>query len=159
MYTFSALLPVAAPKPAQAGRRTGPLMLLALGLALGAARPAAAQTQLLRNPLPKNYRGSQPAGAEAMPVGMMRVRLQVVDAEGQSLQRALVRVTGVDKQLLSDEAGTLSLLVSLDNGPVRLSCVSFGYDEGQLSIERPEDNNLVFQLFRNRETALSPSPR
>ncbi len=159
MSVFSALLFATTPKPAPTGRWPWPLALLALGLALGTTSPAAGQTQLLRNPLPKNYRGPQPSGQEALPVGMMRVRLRVVDAEGRPLQRALVRVTGVDKQLLSDETGALSLLVNLSNGPLRLSCVCFGYDEGLLSIERPEDNNLVFQLFRSRETAVSDQPR
>ena len=152
MFVLSLSSPAAAREQLTTkGLRYWPLALLATGLMLGAATPAAGQAQLLRNPLPKNYRGPQPAGTEALPVGLMRVQLRVVDAEGRPLQRALVRVTGIDKQLLSDEAGRLSILVNLDNGPLRLSCVCFGYEEGQASIERPEDNNLVFQLFRSRE--------
>ena len=150
MLFSSIFWPVAPPKQAAPIRRPWLLPLLGLALTLGAALPAAGQAQLLRNPLPRNYRGPQPTGKEALPVGLMRVRLRVVDAEGQPLQHALVRVTGTDKQLLSDETGQLSILVSLDSGPLRLSCVCFGYDDSQLSIERPEDNNLIFQLFRSR---------
>ena len=125
--------------------------LALLAGALSLAGPAAGQGQLQRNPMPKNYHGPQPGVAQALPTGMVRVHLRIVDAEGQPLHRALVRVEGAPQQLLSDSAGTISLLVNLANGPLHLACTCFGYGEGHLSIERPEDNNLVFQLFRSKE--------
>lgn len=130
------------------------LALLAGALCL--AGPAAGQAQLQRNVLPKNYHGPQPGVAQAPPTGLVRVHLRIVDAEGQPLYRALVRVEGAPQQLLSDSSGSISLLVNLSNGPLHLTCTCYGYDDGRLSIERPEDNNLVFQLFRSKEPALPP---
>ena len=122
---------------------------------LSLAGPAAGQAHLQRNPLPKNYRGPQPGVAQAQPTDLVRVRLRIVDAEGQPLYRALVRVEGAPQQLLSDSNGAINLLVNLANGPLHLTCTCFGYGDGSLSIERPEDNNLVFQLFRVKEAVLS----
>lgn len=133
------------------------LLAGALGLAGPAAVQAQSQAQLQRNPMPKNYRGPQPGVAQALPTGLVRVHLRIVDAEGQPLRRALVRVEGAPQQLLSDSIGTVNLLVNLANGPLHLTCNCYGYGDGRLSIERPEDNNLVFQLFRSQET--EPSQR
>ena len=139
--------------------RSGPGLGLVLMACIAVGTPAAAQTQLQRNPLPKGYRGPLPGGAPARANALIRVRLRVVDAEGQPLYKALVRVEGSPQQLLSDENGTFSLLADLDHGPLRLRCSCFGYDDGQLSIERPEDNNLVFQLFRSKDPSLIQPPR
>ena len=139
--------------------RSGPALGLLLGACIAGSTPAAAQTQLQRNPLPKGYRGPLPGGTPAQANGLIRVVLRVVDAEGQPLYKALVRVAGSPQQLLSDENGTFTLLADLGHGPLRLQCSCFGYDDGQLSIERPEDNNLVFQLFRSKDPSLIQPPR
>ena len=118
-----------------------------------AALPATAQSQLDCNPLPKAYKGAKPAVAAAQRSAVVRVGIRVVDGNGQPLPRALVRVEGAPQQLWADDRGTLSLLVTLEHGPLHLTCQCFGYDEAQLSIDRPEDNNLVFQLFRTAAKA------
>ena len=137
-----------------------PLVGLAVVAALlGLAGPAAAQTQLQRNPLPKAYRGTPPGTATAQPSPVARVDIRVVDAEGRALAKALVRVEGASQQLWADEAGALQLLVNLDRGPLRLTCSCFGYDDAQLSIARPEDNNLIFQLLRSKAVAAAKPRR
>ena len=133
--------------------------LLLLAAALGTAGPAAGQAQLQRNALPKAYHGPRPSGTDVQTAGLVRVVLRVVDAEGKALPHSLVRVANSTQQLWADAAGTISLLANLERGPLRLTCSCFGYDDAQLSVERPEDNNLVFQLFQTKPTAANGPPR
>jgi hypothetical protein len=139
--------------------RWGAWQVLLLVAMLGVARPAAGQAQLQRNALPKAYHGPRPGGADAQPDGLVRVVLRVVDAEGNALSHALVRVAGSPQQLWADATGAICLLVNLERGPLRLTCSCFGYDDAQLSVERPEDNNLVFQLFKTKPMVVASPPR
>lgn len=91
----------------------------------------------------------------AQALGLVRLHLRIVDTEGQALHRAFVRTSGTLQQPLSDSAGTISLLVDLANGPFHLVCICLGYSEGLRSIDRPEDNTLIFQLFRSEKTVSS----
>ena len=93
--------------------------------------------------------------AQALTLGLVRLHLRIVDTEGQALHRALVRISGTLQQLLSDSTGTISLLIDLANGPFHPACIFLGYSEGLRSIDRPEDNTLVFQLFRSKKTVSS----
>ena len=132
---------------------------LATTVLLGLAAPAAAQSQLALNPLPKGYHGPPPSATVAQPGAVVRVSVRVVDADGRPLPKSLVRIEGAPQQLWADDQGTVQLLVRLDRGPLHLTGTCYGYDDAQLSISRPEDNNLIFQLFRSKALAeTSPKP-
>ena len=66
-----------------------------------------------------------------------------------------MRISGTLQQPLSNSTGTISLLVDLTNGPFHLACIYLGYSEGLRSIDQPEDNTLIFQLFRSEKTVSS----
>lgn len=135
------------------------LVLLLAVAWLGTAVACPAQSRLHRNPLPKDYRGNHPTAPAATPAPVMRVGLLLVDASGQPLARAMVRVDGSAQALWTDEQGRLTLLVDLSRGPLHLTASAFGYEDAVRSITRPEDNNLVFQLFPSPPTKAGPESR
>lgn len=110
-------------------------------------------SRLRQNPLPLAYRGPAPTVATPAPSPVMRVWLRAVDADGRPQAGVQVRATGSAQALWTDESGRLSLLVDITPGPLHLVASAFGYNDAELTIARPEDNNLVFQLFRTKTPA------
>ena len=132
----------------------GLLALLLVVLLLSASiAPAAAQSRLARNPLPAHYRGPAPTVAPALPGNLLRVTAHVVNDDGSPHAHAQLRVAGSPQALWADEHGLLNLLVDLTHGPLQLTVSSYGYDDATGTIARPEDNNLVFELFKSRPAA------
>ena len=134
------------------------LLLVVLLLLLASVAPAAAQSRLARNPLPAHYRGPAPTVAPALPGNLLRVTAHVVNDDGSPHAHAQLRVEGSPQALWADDQGRLQLLVDLTRGPLHLTVSSYGYDDATGTVARPEDNNLVFELFKSRPAA-PPSGR
>lgn len=123
------------------------VLLVILLLLLASLTPVAAQSRLALNPLPRGYHGPAPTVVPALPGPVLRVVMHVVNPDGRPHAHAQLRVEGSPQALWADDQGMLVLLVNLERGPLHLTVSSYGYDDATATIARPEDNNLVFELF------------